>query len=84
MEFRITYLQAMREQNPRMFNQLARSGAMPAHLKQKTAEAYQMREELLVGVPTNEHGTPIDPAAVKLAEEQVFAVMLDFPANETT
>lgn len=52
---------------------------MPSHLKEKTAEAYQMRRELLAGVPMNEHGTPTDPAALKLAEDQVFAVMLDFP-----
>ena len=79
MEFKIAYLQAMREQAPRMFNELRRSGAMDAYLKAKTKEAYRMRDELLEGVPKLPNGVPSNPQDSHRAEEQVFAALIEFP-----
>jgi hypothetical protein len=51
MEFKVPYLTAMREQAPRMFNQLQKSGRLEAHLNQKAAEAKRMFDDLTRSAP---------------------------------
>ena len=82
MEFRAAYLEAMRNQAPRMFNSLVRSGAMDAHLKAKTAEAYKMFADLTKDAPKDASGHPRLPEA-REAEEQVFALLIEFPPDES-
>src|SRR5262245_48537664 len=76
MEFQNRYLQALRENDPKGFNQLRRSGQLDAYLKQKTAEAYQLRRQLLASQPK-------DPQSVRAVEEQVMALMLEAPSLES-
>lgn len=43
-DLKIAYLRAMREQAPAMFNELRRSGALDAHLRQKAGEGSLFEE----------------------------------------
>ena len=51
MEFSLPYQLAMREQAPEMLNRLRRTGALSVHLKQKSAEAHQMYDQLAKDLP---------------------------------
>jgi hypothetical protein len=51
--FKGTYLLAMREQAPKMFMELRRSGKLDQHLQEKSTEAHQMLRELLAQKPTD-------------------------------
>ena len=82
MEFKEPYLLAMRERAPRMFNSLVRSGAMDAHLQAKSHEAHDMFRSLTKGVPKDASGHPRLPEA-REAEEQVFALLIEFPPDES-
>lgn len=81
MEFKGPYLEAMRTQAPRLFNQLRRSGALDAHLQKKTAEAYRMLDEMLADEPKYPDGMPKNPARLREAEEQVRATLIEFPTE---
>lgn len=71
MEFKGPYLFAMREQDPKMFMELRRSGKMDEHLQEKTEEAYKMLDDLTAkGTPRRE------------AEEIVRATLIEFPTPE--
>lgn len=83
MEFRLPYLQAMRQQAPRMFNQLSREGSLEAFVNEKAAEASRMFHELTASAPKEAGGYPKEPQASE-AIEQVMAAMLDFPNHEQT
>jgi hypothetical protein len=84
MEFRLSYLQAMRQQAPKLFNQLNREGKLQAYLDEKAAEASRLFHELTANAPKETGGYPKNPEA-REAIEQVMAVMLDFPKdNQTT
>jgi hypothetical protein len=63
----------MRERAPKMFRDLVRQGRMKQHLEQKTAEAYDLLDQLLARYPKP------GLRERREAEEQVRAVMLDFP-----
>ncbi len=52
MEFKLPFLLAMRDQAPRMFNQLRRSGQMDKHLDQKSHEAHELLRSLLPENPS--------------------------------
>ncbi len=80
MEFKLPYLLAMREQAPKMFNRLRRTGAMDAHLQQKSEEAHRMFDELTADAPKLPSGHPREPWA-REAEEQVFATLIEFPSE---
>jgi len=73
MDFKEPYLLAMREQAPRMFNELRRTGTMDRHLQEMSERAHAMFREI-VG-PTNE----ISPAQRREAEERVRATLIEFP-----
>lgn len=75
MEFRVPYLNLMRERAPKLFNQLRKSGQMDAHLQAKMDEAFRMRDEL-------SKDRPNDPMTRREIEEQVMAAMAEFP-NES-
>ncbi len=79
MEFQETYLKAMADQAPQMFNRLRRSGAMDSHLKQKTAEAYKMLRDLLEAAEKTPSGLAILPSARAEAERQVLETLVEFP-----
>ena len=83
MEFRLPYLQAMRQQAPKLFNQLSREGKLMAYVDEKAAEASRLFHELTANAPKEQGGYPKEPEASE-AIEQVMAVMLDFPKHEQT
>lgn len=79
MEFKGSYLFAMRERAPKMFTGLCRSGELDRHLQAKTEEAHALLEQLLANEPKGVDGLPKDPQALRLAEERVLGEMIDFP-----
>lgn len=81
MEFKVPYLLAMREQDPKMFMDLRRSGELEAHVQQKAEEASQMLKGLLANVPKSEHGNA-GVSDQQAAEEQVLATLIDFPQQK--
>ena len=81
MEFKYPYLMAMREQAPRMFNQLRRTGMMDAHLQQKSDQAHQMLREMLAREPKDAAGIVRNPQAQQAAEERGRAMLTEFPAQ---
>ena len=83
MEFKASYLQAMRQQAPKLFNQLNREGKLTAYVDEKAAEASRLFHELTANAPKEQGGYPRAPEA-REAIEQVMAVMLDFPTHEQT
>lgn len=83
MEFRVPYVTAMRQQAPKMFNRLTRSGELEAHLNAKCQEASQMFADLTKDAPKETGGYPREPEATEAAE-QVRAVLIEFPENEQT
>lgn len=77
-------MQAMRQQAPQMFNELARSSQLEARFQKKSEEAHQMlREDLLAPEPKGVDGLPRDPQAQRLAEERMLGEMLGFPQPES-
>ncbi len=46
MEFSLPYQLAMRDQAPKMFNRLRRTGALAAHVKAKAVEARRLYAQL--------------------------------------
>ena len=82
MEFKEPYLLAMRDQAPKMFNQLRRTGAMNAHLKAKSAEARQMYDELAKGKPKLPNGLVERASDRQQIEELVFAALIEFPQDQ--
>lgn len=85
LNFRTAYLMAMREQAPKMFNELRRAGAMDAHLDDKAEEARQLYVRLTDGLPTLERAPYIltNPADEAIAREQVYATLITFPPSHT-
>ena len=73
MEFKETYLLAMREMAPKMFRDLCRHGRMDQHLQMKAVEASAMLKGLLA------QQTSQGPAERQQAEEIVRATLIDFP-----
>lgn len=75
MEFQEPYLLAMREQVPKMFMELRRSGRLPLHLAEKTKAAYALLRQILA-----DHPNP-GPAERQRAEEMVRAQLIEFPSE---
>ncbi len=84
MEFSLPYQLAMRDQAPKMFNRLRRTGALSAHLKVKSAEARQMYEDLAKGKPRLPSGLVRGASNRQQIEELVFAALIEFPPEETS
>ena len=83
MEFKVPYLEAMRQQAPQMFNELRRSGAMEAHLADRSNEAHRLFEQLTAGAAKTPSGEVRDPAVRNAAEQQVLETLIDFPPPAT-
>lgn len=83
MEFKLAYLEAMRTQAPQMFNRLRKTGALDAHLEQKTKEAYRMLSEQTASLEKLPSGMPKDQAALRQAEESVLATLIEFPSEDS-
>ncbi len=81
MEFKLPYLLAMREQAPKMFNQLRRTGALNAHVKQKLEEASRLFDDLTADAPKLSNGLPENPYRSR-AESQVFETLIEFPSEK--
>ncbi len=80
MEFKEPYLLAMRDQAPKMFNRLRRTGAMDSHLQEKSEEAHRLFDYLTENSPKEKNGLPEQPY-LREAEEQVFAALIEFPSE---
>ena len=83
MEFRLPYMQAMRQQAPKMFNRLNREGKLQAFVDEKAKEASRLFEELTKDAPKEKGGYPKEPQASE-AIETVMSQMLEFPNHEET
>lgn len=81
MEIKVPYALAMREQDPKGFNQLSRSGTLEAHLQEVSEKAHQMLDSLLADKPRDRHGQ-VSQADVAAAEEVVRATLIEFPTPE--
>lgn len=75
-EFKLPYLQAMRQQAPKMFNRLNREGTLDQHAQDKAIEAHRLYQDLTKGAQK-------EPEA-REAFEQVMAQMLEFPPEPKT
>lgn len=83
MEFKVAYLEAMRQQAPQMFNRLRKTGALDAHVQKVAKQASELFEMLTADEPKLPNGLPKSPVAIREAEEQVLATLIDFPQDET-
>ena len=81
MDFQYPYLLAMREQAPKMFMELRRSGKMNQFLQDKGEEANRLLAELLANKPKDKYGlySLVDE---REAEEIVGAQLIEFPVPE--
>ena len=83
MEFKSPYVHAMRDQAPKMLNQLVRSGQIDSHLQEMSTKAHRMLKELTAGAPKDSGGVTEQPYR-REAEEQVRATLIDFPSQDET
>ena len=80
MNFKYPYLLAMREQAPKMFNQLQRTGALDAYANKKSKEAKDLLDYLTKDAPKLPSGLPKQPYLGR-AESQVFETLIEFPSE---
>ncbi len=83
MDFKVPYAEAMRQQAPKMFNSLNKTGQLEAHLTAKSQEAHKLFAELTAKAPKDPTGYPKEPFA-REAEEQVKAVLIEFPPESSS
>ncbi len=81
MEFKLPYLLAMREQAPKMFSRLRRTGALDAFAAKKAVEARRMYDELAKAKPKLPNGLVESASDRQQIEEQVFAALIEFPPD---
>lgn len=72
MDFKTPYLLAMREQAPKLFMELRKSGRLDQFLQQKAIEASRLKDEILKG---KKNPSLQDE---RTAEEIVFSQMIEF------
>lgn len=77
MDFKTPYLLAMRDQAPKMFMELRRSGQLEMALQEKSREAHQLLDLLLEKRPNQNE--PPSLQQEREAEEQVFSQLIEFP-----
>jgi hypothetical protein len=83
MEFKGRYLNALRDNDPKLFMALRRSGQLDAHVQAKGLEANELLQQMLAQEPKGPNGLPLDPQAYRLAQERAMAQMLEFPTPES-
>ncbi len=81
VNFKYPYLLAMREQAPKMFNQLRRTGALDAYVDQKSKEAQELLDYLTKDAPKLDNGLPEQPYLGR-AESQVFETLIEFQSEK--
>lgn len=81
MEFKGLYLFGMRDQAPKMFMELRRSGKLDQFLQEKTTEAHKMLDEILARSEKDEDGEPTMRAR-REAEEIVRATLIAFASTD--
>jgi hypothetical protein len=84
MEIKEQYLLAMREQAPKMFNEMRKTGALDAHLTAKAKEAAAMFQQISAGEPTHPNGLLKDDQRRREIEEQVRGTLIEFPPENPT
>jgi len=82
MEFNLPYLLAMREQAPKMFIRLRRTGALKAHVSKVGQEARRMYAELAKDKPKLPNGLVEGASVRQQIEERVFAALIEFPPDD--
>jgi len=83
MEFRYQYVVAMQEQNRKMYRHLRDTGELDRFIQLKANEAHRLYLELTRDTPTGPDGQ-LTLQAAREAEEQVKAMMFEFPDVTTT
>ncbi len=83
VDFKGPYLQAMREQAPKMFMQFRKAGLLDQHVQAKSVEAHQMLDQLLAEEPKTASGAVRNPEALARAEEIVRDQLIEFPTPES-
>eukprot|EP01037_Dinobryon_pediforme_P005930 gene5930-5999_t len=79
MQFRRPYLLAMREQAPGLYSNLQHAGRLEGHLDWVCDRARLMKAHILSDEPRSEGGWITDMQAERIAEEIVFAKLIQFP-----
>ncbi len=82
MNFKYPYLLAMREQAPKMFNQLRRTGALDAYVAAKSKEAHELIDYLTKDAPKIKSGLPEQPYLGR-AERAALETLIEFPSEGT-
>ncbi len=81
MEFKLPYLLAMREQAPKMFNRLRKTGALDAHVQKKSEEAHALLDYLTKDAPKLPGGLPEQPY-LRQAQNQVLEQLIEFQSEK--
>lgn len=79
MEFRFQYMTAMQEQNPKLYRRLRDSGELDRLVNMKAREAVLLYQKILA-----ENPQPPTLATKREAEEQVKAIVFEFPDDMLT
>lgn len=79
MQFKSTYLLAMRQQAPKMYRELLRSGEMEEFLDLMNAEAHKMYHQLTEHEPKLPNGVVASPSANRDAERAILNALIEFP-----
>jgi hypothetical protein len=77
MEFGSLIADALRQHDPRAFNQIARAGQLQTWVRAKAGEAQARLEEILANEPRDSEGR-VEPNARRCAEEVVLTNLTDF------
>jgi hypothetical protein len=78
VEFGPLIAEALRQSDPRAFNQIARSGTLNAWMSARQKEAGARMREILAKEPRDAEGRVLNQNAVRCAEETVLADLTDF------
>ena len=80
VEFKLIYVMAMRNQAPRMFRSLVKSGKIDQFLQAKSEEAHELLRQVLGQRPKDAHGE-VGEADRRECEEVVRATLVEFPTE---
>ena len=69
MEFKLQYLQALRQQAPKLFNQLNREGKLQEMATEKAAKAERAVRGADEGAPKEQGGYPKEPFASQAMQQ---------------
>lgn len=78
MEFKGPLLQALREQDPKLFKELCRTNKLDQFCLDRWNQAKEVLDQLLAGAERDKYGNVRDPNLQNRAEEVVRDMYLDF------